>query len=204
MSELRDDLRSYYEEEARLGLRKPLRGRRLDLRLDFLALLDQEGRTSVLDLGAGPGRDGTAFLAAGLRFVGIDLAHGNGVLAAEDGVTVTQGSIAAPPFRPRSFDAGWSMSTLQHVPEAEVAATVAAMVMPLRAGAPLVVGLWGGDGRDMIDESGIDGKRRLFSLRTQARNRELLGAGGFLEQESVWDVAENGWEYHVFQLRVSD
>lgn len=156
----------------------------------------------MLDFGAGPGRDGEGFLAADRRFVGVDLAHGNCVIAAETGVTVVQGSVAAPPFRAGSFDAGWSMSTLMHLPEAEVPAALDAMTTPLRPGAPLLIGLWGGDQPDVIDESGIDGQRRLFNLRSFDRNRELVEACGPVEQASQWDVIEQGWHYQVFQLRV--
>lgn len=201
MSDVRAELRSYYEEEARLGLRRPLRGRRVELREEFLVLLEREGRRSVLDLGAGPGRDGQAFVEAGLFFIGVDLAHGNCVLAAEADITVVQGSIAAPPFRPKSFDAGWSMSTLMHVPEDQIVEALAAVMIPLRAGAPFVVGLWGGERRDVIDGSKIEGQRRLFSLRSLARNRELLQACGSVEQALRWNVGPDGWAYQVFRVR---
>ena len=79
------DLRSFYEEEARQGLRGPLKGERVELRTRCLDLLKKEARVSVVDLGSGPGRDASAFLEAGHTYVGIDLAHGNGVLAARDG-----------------------------------------------------------------------------------------------------------------------
>lgn len=196
------DLRAYYEDEARLRLRKPVTGRRVELREAFLALLHAERRRSVLDFGAGPGRDGEAFVAAGLEFVGLDLAHANGTLAAERGVTVVQGSVGTPPFRTASFDAGWSMSTLMHIPEDQIPETLSAMTAPLRPGAPLFVGVWGGGQGDVVGEFGIAGHQRLFSLRPFDVNLTLFAACGSIEHASNWDLGADEWQYQVFQLRV--
>ena len=202
MDSTQQHLRAYYEVEARLRLRKPVTGRRVELREEFLALLRAERRRSVVDFGAGPGRDGEAFVAAGVDFVGLDLARANGVLAAERGIRVVQGSVDAPPFRAGCFEAGWSMSTLMHVTEDEVPAILSAMFAPLRPGAPFFVGLWGGDQGDVISEVGLDGHQRLFSLRPFAVNRRLLAAGAAVEHASTWDLGGDEWQYQVFQLRV--
>ncbi len=127
MDDVHGDLQSYYEEEARQRLRPSLSGPRLGLREDFVELLLKEGRRSVVDYGSGPGLDGPGFEDHGIAYVGLDVAHGNAKLAVESGLTVLHGSIAAPPIRPESFDAGWSMSTLMHIPEAEVPGVVARM-----------------------------------------------------------------------------
>lgn len=202
MDSVQQNLRAYYEEEARLRLRKPLTGRRVELCDEFVALLQAERRRSVVDFGAGPGRDGEAFVTAGLDFVGLDLAHANGVLAAERGINVVQGSVGAPPFRQGSFDAGWSMSTLMHIPEEQVPGTLYAMTASLRPGAPLVVGVWGGDQGDLVGEFGLAGHQRLFSLRPFGLNRRLFAACGEVEHASTWDLGADEWQYQVFQLRV--
>jgi len=185
MDSAQQNLRAYYEEEARLRLRKPVTGRRVELRDEFLTLLRAERRRSVVDFGAGPGRDGEAFVAAGLDFVGLDLANANGVVAAERGVTVVQGSVDAPPLRADSFDVGWSMSTLMHIPEDNLAEALSAMTAPLRRGAPLFIGVWGGDQGDLISEFGVAGHQRLFSLRPFGVNRRLFAACGRVEHAST-------------------
>ena len=197
MDGARQNLRAYYEEEARLRLRKPVAGSRVELRADFVALLNAESRQSVVDFGAGPGRDGEAFVAAGLDFVGLDLAHANTVLASERGVSVVQGSIDAPPFRQGTFDAGWSMSTLMHIPTADVPQTLTAMVASLRPGAPLCVGVWGGDQGDIIGEFGLDGHQRFFSLRPFDVNLTLFAACGEVERATTWALGPDEWQYEV-------
>ncbi len=200
MSGVSDELRSYYEEEARRQLRKPLTGPRVGLRQQFMELIRMEERTRVVDFGAGPGRDGVGFAEDGIDMVGLDLAHGNGVLAARNGVTVVQGSVVSPPFRKHSFDAGWSMSTLMHLPDDEMAEAVTAMAATLEPGAPLLVGVWGGDGDEHTDES-IQGRSRRFFLRSAGVNAEILSLAGSVESSDRWDFGQSG-RYQVFSVRV--
>ena len=199
------ELRAYYEEEARQGLRGPRDGWRLDVRRDFVDLVRSEGRTSVIDFGAGPGHEVEAFGAEGLRAVGVDLAHGNGVAAARRGVHVVHGSIGAPPVRPRSFDAGWTMSVVMHVAEDELVATVGAMTGPLRPGAPLQIGLWGGERRlHVVDDRALVGRRRPFDLRPPELNRALLGSVAPIEWSAVETIGPDGWNYQLFRLRIPE
>lgn len=195
------DLRSYYEREAELGLRGAVGPNRVQARNDFIQLLNREGRCHVVDFGAGPGRDLDGFVEAGLGCVGLDLAFGNARLAAKRGLQVITGSIAAPPFRPGSFDAGVSMSTLMHVPEEHAAEVAAAMARSLQANAPLMVGLWGGTRRDEISTTQIEGEQRLFSLRPLEMNRELLSSAGSIEHSETWEIGPDGWEYQLFLVR---
>lgn len=198
---IRGDLAAYYEEEARLGSRGPVGGRRLALRSAFIEVLASEARSSVIDFGAGPGRDGSGFLEAGVRYLGIDLAPGNAALAAEREIAVLPASITAPPLVDHCFDAGWSMSTVMHLPADEVAAATRAMSTVLRPAAPLIIGLWGGDGGDYVDETQLPGQRRYFGLRSPDHNRQLLSSAADVEDEQIWDAGPDGWHYQVFFLR---
>lgn len=198
------DLRSFYEREAELELRGLPRERRVSARSEFVSLLIAEERGNVLDFGAGPGTDAPGFVEAGIRFVGVDLAVGNARLAAKRGVAVVPSSIVEAPFADETFEAGWSMSVFMHVPETEAASCAAAMARPLRAGAPLMVGVWGGHRRDEVETEKLPGRRRLFSLRTVDQNRELLGTAGAVERVEVWDSGPEGWEYQLFLIRVNE
>lgn len=183
-------------------MRKDVRGRRVVERDEFITLLQAESRTSVIDFGAGPGHDVAGFDRSGITCIGLDLAHGNGVLGAGNGLAVLQGSIAAPPFRAAAFLAGWSMSTLMHIPEADVPDTLSAMAAVLEPGAPLCVGQWGGSLGDLIGDDGITGERRLFSLRSFERNCALLSEIGQLERAEIWPAGPDGWEYHLVLVRI--
>lgn len=197
------ELRAYYEHEAATGARGPATGRRVDAVTRFASQIAGEGRSSLLDVGAGPATDAAAFVDVGVRYVGIDLAVANASVARAKGYHVVSASLFEPPFRPESFDAGWSMSTLMHVPAERFGRAMRAMLRPLRAGAPCGIGMWGGPDRDLFTDPDGSGARRLFSLRSASRNRELLSSHGSLESWEVWDVGSDGWEYHFAVLRVS-
>jgi SAM-dependent methyltransferase len=173
----------------------------VQLRAEFIDLLRREVRAGVVDIGAGPGLDGAAFVAAGHAFVGLDLAHGNCRLAADAGVRIVQGSATAPPFKPGAFDAGWSMSTLMHLTDHDAAVAVTALAGVVTPGGPFLVGMWGGDVGDTVDASSIEGERRPFHLRTLARNTELMAGSATIEHVELWDDFPDGWQYQVFRLR---
>lgn len=195
------ELREYYEHEAVSGRRGPATGRRLDALSEFVSLLGDEDRSSLLDVGAGPATDAAAFVDAGVRYLGVDLAVANARLAHGRGHLVIPSSLFDLPFRAGSFDAGWSMSTLMHVPLERLGRAMSEVVRPLRPGAPIAIGMWGGAERDLVTGPDAEGARRLFSLRSAAGNRELLAAYGSIERWEVWDTGPDQWEYHFAVLR---
>ena len=93
-----------------------------------------------------------------------------------------------------------------HLPEPQVGSALEAMAATLRSRSPMMIGLWGSQSghepTEHIDDAGLAGERRLFSLRTCARNRALVSTVGVVESEDVWDVGEDGWEYQVFRVRL--
>jgi len=197
------DLIAFYEEEAVGGRRGEPTGRRVDARKRFIDLLIQEERQSVLELGAGPGHEGPAFAVAGFNYVGIDLAVGNARLARNSGTTVIPASLYSPPFRPESFDAGWSMSTLMHVPQARFAEAMSAVLDPLRIGAPLAIGLWGSateTDREIVSRHEGSNTQRQFSLRTAEHNRNLLNQHVAIEHLETWDVGSDEHEEYHFAI----
>ena len=202
MDDPKPDLRAYYEAEVETRVRPLLSSRRAALADEFARFLSGEGRSSIVDFGSGPGRDGERFASAGLSYLGVDLAFGNAVLAKELGVTVLQADLLAPPFRRHSFEGGWSMSTLMHFREQDVRQAVVELAGLLRPGSPMLIGMWGGEGGDVVSEMGVPGHRRYFGLRSQEQNAALLASrSNEIEWSAVWEFGESEWEYHLFRLR---
>lgn len=92
------------------------------------------------------------------------------------------------------------MSVLMHIPEEDLVAALAQMVRPLRPGALMLVGQWGGSKGDRIDER-LPGERRLFSHRTLQRNTELLATCGAVVSAERWDT-EFEDDYQVIVVRM--
>lgn len=200
---IESQLRTYYETEAARQLRPDPDPRRRRLREEFAAEVASSGRRSVLDVGAGPAVDHEPFVAAGVRYVGVDLAVGNGVLAAAAGQIVVPGSLYALPFRSSAFTACWSMSTYQHVPDDRIDDALAEMVRVLAPGALVAVGLWGG--RDEVIESTASTTGltlpRHFTLRTHERIRSILARHLDIESHDAFEMGIGGWDYHVARGR---
>jgi SAM-dependent methyltransferase len=202
VDDLERRLADYYDLEGERRLTQPLDNRRVTARQQFVELLRAEERTHLLEVGSGPGRDAVAFADAGLHVIAIDRSPGHARLAAGLGLRVIQASALALPLRPTSFDAGWTMSTLVHVPDAGWDAAMASLITALRPGAPVAIGLWGG-----VDHEGWLPPRegmpsRFFSLRSHDRARTMLAGHGVIESFSTWPDDRSTWHYQFALLRV--
>lgn len=186
---LTEDLARYYDQEAAARAERDVAPERSARREEFLALLCAEGRHSVLEVGTGPGRDATAFIAAGLHVAGVDLSAEHVRLARAVGVDAHRASVLDMPFPPRCFDAGWTMSTLVHVPDDRFRPALRAIADRLVDGAPLAVGLWGGDDHEGFNEDDTIEPRRFFSRRSDRRVLAVLGAAGRVERFDTWPAA---------------
>lgn len=203
---LAEDLAAYYDQDAADRAERGLDPQRVARRDEFVALLRAEGRRTLLEIGTGPGRDAAAFLAAGFEVAGVDLSREHVRLARQLGVDAYQASVLAMPFPERSFDAGWTMSTLLHVPDAQFAAALDAVAARLVDGAPLAVGLWGGhDQEGRSDRDRIE-PRRFFSFRSHQRIQQLLGRVGPVERFDTWSrsgVTELQYQWAVVRVRAA-
>ena len=198
------DLTDYYDREAAAGVRFSMgsRGRRDDLRAAFIELLVAEGRSAIVEVGSGPGTDASAFTDAGVDYAGFDLAIGNSRIAHSRALRIVPASLFAPPYRPGCFDAGWTMSTLLHVPDDRFDAAMHATVSMLQPGAPLAIGLWGGIDREFTNDTDHFDPPRFFSLRADERIQTMMSRHGVVESFESWPNDRSDWSYQFVVLRV--
>lgn len=142
-----------------------------------------------------------AFVAEDLDVVGIDLSLEHARLASAASVPALQASLYSLPFPPAHFDAGWTMSTLLHVPDARFDEAMRSIISVLRPQAPLAIGLWGGLDRESVSDFDRISPPRFFSLRSHDRLREMLGGHGRIERFETWE-RDSDWQYQFVVLRV--
>jgi SAM-dependent methyltransferase len=177
------DLAAYYDGEVRERAGRGLPPDRVRRRDEFIRLLAAERRRSVVEIGAGPGRDGTAFVAAGLAYSGVDLAPASVAACRAAGLDAHVASVHELPFADGTFAAGWSMSTLLHVADVDLDAALAEVVRVLVPGAPLAIGLWGAEeDTEGVHGPAVHGPARFFSFRTDERVRAALARHGTIER----------------------
>lgn len=197
------DLITYYSNEVPARIDRELPTERVARRAAYLKLLERENRQSVLEVGAGPGRDATAFVEAGLGYTGVDLTPGSVAACRSLGLEAYVASVLDLPFKDATFTAGWTMSTLLHIDDEDLDTALAELVRVLHPNAPLAIGLWGDQaGREELWPDGTGfGPPRFFSVRTDDRLREALSRHGTLEEWATWSSGADALHYQWVVLR---
>ncbi|MEM7286428.1 MAG: class I SAM-dependent methyltransferase [Actinomycetota bacterium] len=200
MDDVVADLRAYYDQDAHVRSERELYGMRVELREMFLGRLGPTPQR-VLEVGCGPGKDATAFVAAGHRHVGVDLSAVHARYTLEAGAPALQASLLSLPVATASVDAAWSMSTYMHVPTDMIDAAVAELCRVVRPGGLIGIGTWGGTGVEAV----LDGDRfdppRFFALRTHAHVRSLYERHGEIDHWETGPPGSDGWEYQFAVFR---
>ncbi|MFD2796015.1 class I SAM-dependent methyltransferase [Promicromonospora vindobonensis] len=199
----RADFLAYYDAEAADRARRPIPPWRTAAQEEFLALLADERRRTVLEIGCGPGLDGEAIVAAGFEYTGTDLSPGMVEMARAAGLDARVASATALPFDDHAFDAAWSMSTLMHLDDAELDAALTEITRVLVPGGLFAVGMWGAQELTVgtLSEPDQDyGPPRYFHRRTDPMVHERLGERG--EVESWWTRPSSPGSSHRYQYAV--
>lgn len=195
------DLAAYYDGEGPGRLDRPVDPRRELARGAVVARLAATPDTTLLEVGPGPGRDATTFVAAGIRHVGLELSIEHARSCRRSGSLVVRGSARALPLADRSVGAVWTMSTLMHVPNSAIEPALADLARVVTPGGPLAIGVWGGiddESPSSHDLERGDGPARLFSRRSDATWLGLLSTIGTVESFETWG---DDSEFH-YQLAV--
>ncbi len=202
--DLEADLAKFYDQQApERAMRRPPQDRD-DARRRFVELLRAEGRTSVLEIGTGTGRDAVSLQAVGLAVSGIDLSAEHVRYCREAGIDCRQASLLAMPFEDDAFEAGWTMSVLLHVPNEQIDTAFAEIGRVLAPGAPLAVGVWGGPDEEAIRDQDRLEPARFFSRRSDEGWRRILERHGEIEQFEVWadqGAADEHYQFSVLRLK---
>src|SRR5688572_22257611 len=117
--ERRDNLRETYNKYAQERETYAMHDWKIDLRSSFLSLLQKEQKKTLLEIGAGTGRDSKFFQDQGLDVVCIDLSPAMVDLCKQKGLTAYVMDMAEVQFPAGSLDAVYSMNSLLHLTKAE-------------------------------------------------------------------------------------
>ncbi|MBW8826678.1 MAG: class I SAM-dependent methyltransferase [Acidobacteria bacterium] len=181
-------LASYYDQEGEERLTRSVDPRRQAARDGFLASLSTGVPRAVLEIGAGPGRDTTAFLDAGHRYVAVDPSIEHARRCHRTGAPVVLASARQLPFPTASFDAVWTMSMLMHIPNSAIDLALAEVTRVLVPGGIAALGVWGGPDVENHSQDEVRNGRppRLFSRRSNERWRSMLADVGSVEAFETW------------------
>ena len=176
--ELRAGLRESYGRKARERDLHAIQPWKSEERLRFLALLGDEGRRTLLELGAGPGKDGEFFRDRGLEVLCTDLSPEMVALCEDKGLAARVMDLSDLDLPPGIFDAVYALNCLLHVPDGDLPAVLRGIRTALKPGGLFYLGVYGGKDHEGVWEDAPYEPKRFFSFRTDERLREIV-AGPF-------------------------
>lgn len=136
------------------------------MRESFLKLLNAEKKTTILDIGAGTGRDSKYFADNNLQVMAIDLSDEMVRLCEEKGVKAKQLDFYNLGEIGEKFDAIWSMNSLLHVEKKNLDLVLENIKKVLKPSGLFYMGVYGGEDSEGIWENDIYTPHRFFSFFT--------------------------------------
>jgi SAM-dependent methyltransferase len=163
---LRNNLREAYNKFAQERDSGEMQAWKIRERADFLALLKREHKKSLLEIGAGTGRDGKFFQERGLEVVCVDLSPAMVSLCKQKDLNALVMDFADLQFPDDSFDAVYAMNSLLHLPKAEFPAVLQKIEALLKTGGVAFLGMYGGYDHEGVWEKDFYTPKRFFSFFT--------------------------------------
>ncbi len=152
----------------------------------FVALLQQEQKRSVLEVGAGTGVDSAYFQDLGFDVTCTDLSPEMVSRCRAKGLTASVMDVAALQFPPEAFDAIYAMNCLVHVPHCELSHVIHEIRRTLKSTGLFYLGQYGGYEHEGALTADPYEPKRFFAVHTDACLRQLL---------------EQTFEVHTFRQR---
>ena len=147
---------------------------KLEERANFLTLLQSKRKRSLLEIGAGTGRDSKFFQEMGMNVTCIDLSPEMIKFCRQKGLSAIVMDMAHLDFAPNSFEAVYSLNSLLHISNAEFRSVVKNIRSILAPAGLFYLGVYGGEEEfEGVWEKDSYEPKRFFSFRTDENIRKL-------------------------------
>ena len=171
---IRDRLKAAYNEHAEERDAGEIQPWKAAERERFLQELREAGAATLLEIGAGPGRDSQFFREAGLVVTAVDLSPEMVRLCRAKGLEALEMDAAELHFPDGSFDAVYAMNSLLHIPKAELPDVLAGIRRVLAPDGRFYMGVYGGQDTEGIWENDSYTPKRYFSMYTDDAMRQAV------------------------------
>ena len=161
--EVISDLRHAYNlsaEERELG---ELSAWKIEERQAFLDLLQREEKATLLEIGAGPGKDSKFFQDNGMQVIGTDLSAEMVKLCQDKGLEAYVMDFMNLDFPNENFDAIYALNCLLHVPKKDLQAILENLHKLLKPSGLFFMGVYGGMDSEGVWEGDHHQPKRFFS-----------------------------------------
>ncbi|HEY9529432.1 MAG TPA: class I SAM-dependent methyltransferase [Anaerolineales bacterium] len=200
--QLRDNLRKTYNKYAQERETYSMPDWKIELRSNFVSLLQKENKKTLLEIGAGTGRDSKFFQDQGLDVVCIDLSPAIVELCKQKGLTAYVMDMADIQFPANSFDAVYSMNSLLHLPKAEFPLVLRAVDRLLKPDGVVFIGIYGGLDHEGVWENDSYEPKRFFSFFTEEHlKQEITRVFDIISVESTRPEPDDNLDFQWLVLR---
>lgn len=156
-------LREFYDKTALDREAGQMADWKLQEREHFLALLQAEHKKTLLEVGAGVGRDSLFFQENGLEVSCIDLSPAMVTFCRQKGLNAQAMDVAELDFPDESFEAVYAMNSLLHLPKREFPGVLTEIQRVLKPGGLFFLGVYGGEDHEGIRAEDYAEPKRFFS-----------------------------------------
>jgi SAM-dependent methyltransferase len=159
---------SYNQKMAEWRDKREMDDWKIAVRQQFLSLLQQEGKMTLLEVGAGTGQDSLFFQNAGLDVICTDLSPAMVEFCRQKGLKAYQMDFLSLTFPPASFDAIYAMYCLLHVPTQTLPTVLQKLRDLLRPGGLFFLCVFGGTEQEGPHEDDQHEPPRFYAHHTDA------------------------------------
>jgi len=172
--EIKQSLIISYDKSAKDRSNRQIDEWKIIERNTFWGFLKKEEKQSLLDLGAGVGRDSKFFKDNDLKLVCIDISSISIETCKEKGLEAYVMDFYNLEFEDRKFDCIWSLNSLLHVPKKDISKVFEEMRRVLKPSSLIYIGTYGGYNFEGIWEEDTYEPKRFFSFYTVEEIMNIL------------------------------
>ena len=174
---------------------------KVEERANFLSLLRQEHKQSLLEIGAGAGKDSKFFHDQGLAVTCIDLSPEMVKLCRQKGLAAHVMDMTRLDFPPNSFDAVYSLNSLLHIPKVEFPIVLENVKKVLKPTGLFYLGVYGGEEFEGIWELDSYTPKRFFSFHADENIQKITSEVFDLLSFKPLNVSSNNLHFQALILR---
>lgn len=164
--DIKSSLRETYNNHAFEREKNEMQEWKVKPRQDFLNLLKGEDKKTLLEIGAGHGRDSRFFMDNGFQVIAVDLSNAMVMLCNEKGIEAYELDFFNISSLGKEFDAIWAMNCLLHVEKGKLDFVLREIDSVLNTSGLFFMGVYGGIDQEGVWENDVYTPKRFFSFYT--------------------------------------
>lgn len=174
-----------------------------EIRDDFVNRLNSEGKKTILDMGAGSGKDALYFSELGFEVMAIDIADKMVEKCLEKGIDAKLCDLYDVKTLNKKFEAIYSMNVMLHVPRIDLDMVLSNIVEIMKKDGLFFYGVYskGDDAEEYIVTENNLGLPRMFSFLSDETILKVIGKYFKIVEFKKYQCKDPGFYFQALMLR---